>query len=288
MTRRFIARRSFATADDTLLRGRVQLYVKFLFLIHLVFWGAQVLQLSMGLELPGLVQVSLARRVPGWALIGALGLVWWYHAQGHSPRWTLLATDTLVPVLLAAMYVAQVGGTPNAGLVVLLPVSLVLVVRAALVLSPVSRTVVVGICGVGAAMVAQRVAPESRVAELVWLGLLGNAFVAATALTSSVIYGLRREVGAAKRLGQYELKRKIGEGGMGIVYEATHVLLRRRTAVKLLPIEKAGEEAIARFEQEVRHTSQLEHPNTVSIYDYGHTPDGQFLLRNGVSGWVGP
>lgn len=63
---------------------------------------------------------------------------------------------------------------------------------------------------------------------------------------------------------------------MGVVYEATHVLLRRRTAVKLLPIDKAGEEAIARFELEVRQTSRLEHPNNVSIYDYGHTPDGQF------------
>ena len=274
MKRRSTARRSFATVDDNLLRGRVQLYVKFLFLIHLAFWGAEVL--SIGLELPGLVQASFSRRAPAGVLLGALGLVWWYHAQGHSRRWTLLATDTLVPVLLAAMYVAQVGGTPNGGLVVLLLVSLVLVVRAAVVPSPVSRTVVVGICGVGAALVAQLVSPESQVADLAWLGVLGNAFIAATALTSSVIYGLRREVGAAKRLGQYELGRKLGEGGMGIVYEATHVLLRRRTAVKLLPIEKAGEEAIARFEQEVRHTSQLEHPNTVSIYDYGRTPDGQF------------
>jgi serine/threonine-protein kinase len=53
-------------------------------------------------------------------------------------------------------------------------------------------------------------------------------------------------------------------------------MLRRPTAVKLLPIEKAGEQTIARFEREVQHTSRLEHPNSVSIYDYGRTPDGQF------------
>ena len=41
------------------------------------------------------------------------------------------------------------------------------------------------------------------------------------------------------------------------------------TFVRGTPKEKAGEEAIARFEREVRHTSQLQHPNTVSIYDYG-------------------
>jgi serine/threonine-protein kinase len=63
---------------------------------------------------------------------------------------------------------------------------------------------------------------------------------------------------------------------MGVVHEATHLMLRRPTAVKLLPVEKAGEQTVARFEREVQQTSRLEHPNSVSIYDYGRTPDGQF------------
>ena len=105
---------------------------------------------------------------------------------------------------------------------------------------------------------------------------MSGAFVVATAVTSHVIYGLRRQVRTAMRLGQYQLGRKLGEGGMGIVHEATHLMLRRPTAVKLLPVEKVGERTVARFEREVQQTSRLEHPNSVRIYDYGRTPDGQF------------
>ncbi|MEO0813500.1 MAG: serine/threonine-protein kinase, partial [Myxococcota bacterium] len=78
------------------------------------------------------------------------------------------------------------------------------------------------------------------------------------------------------RLGAYALERKLGEGGMGVVYEARHGMLRRPTAVKLLPPERAGLEGIERFEQEVRLTAQLTHPNTVTVFDYGRTPDGVF------------
>ena len=80
----------------------------------------------------------------------------------------------------------------------------------------------------------------------------------------------------ARQLGQYKLIEKIGEGGMGIVYRAHHSLLRRETALKLLPPEKADKASLERFEREVQLTCRLTHPNTIQVYDYGHTPDGIF------------
>ncbi|MEY4387460.1 MAG: hypothetical protein RLY20_2743 [Verrucomicrobiota bacterium] len=80
----------------------------------------------------------------------------------------------------------------------------------------------------------------------------------------------------ARQLGQYRLMEKIGEGGMGSVYKARHALLRRETALKLLPPHKAEPHAIKRFEQEVQLTCRLAHPNTIQVFDYGHTPDGIF------------
>jgi hypothetical protein len=86
----------------------------------------------------------------------------------------------------------------------------------------------------------------------------------------------RRASLEAKQLGQYSLDKKIGAGGMGVVYRAHHGMLQRPTAVKLLDVEKTNAETIARFEREVRLTAQLNHPNTIAIYDYGHTPEGVF------------
>jgi serine/threonine-protein kinase len=99
----------------------------------------------------------------------------------------------------------------------------------------------------------------------------------------SAIYGshrigaLREEALEAKSLGAYTLKRSLGSGGMGEVYLAEHRLLKRPCAIKLIrSSQSADPQAIRRFESEVQTTAHLTHPNTVEIYDFGHTEDGIF------------
>ena len=100
-----------------------------------------------------------------------------------------------------------------------------------------------------------------------------------TELESS-LDGEGRDADDAKRLGEvldgkYELMRKIGEGGMGEVYEARHVQLGRRFAVKLLRPELLGSSRmLRRFSREVLAVSRLENDHLVPALDCGYTPQG--------------
>ncbi len=92
---------------------------------------------------------------------------------------------------------------------------------------------------------------------------------------------LRQEVESARQavreLGQYRLRRKLGQGGMGEVYLAEHRLLKRPCAIKRIhPKYLNSPEQVKRFEREVQTTAQLRHPNTVEVYDYGRAEDGTF------------
>ncbi len=80
-----------------------------------------------------------------------------------------------------------------------------------------------------------------------------------------------------RRLGEYVIERQLGQGGMGLVFAATHTLIRRRAALKILKVaDPDRESATARFEREVRLSARLTHPNTITIYDYGRTPEDEF------------
>jgi serine/threonine-protein kinase len=156
--------------------------------------------------------------------------------------------------------------------------------RALFVPSTARRTLLVSL-GIAVLVqgVAARFTPNTDFASVlpadtmrIWSLFWAACAVALATVASRVIYGLRQQVREALQLGQYTLEEKLGEGGMGTVYRARHAMLRRPTAVKLLPPDKVGESSIERFEREVQNTALLSHPNTVAIFDYGRTPDGIF------------
>lgn len=86
--------------------------------------------------------------------------------------------------------------------------------------------------------------------------------------------------------GAYRVLSRLDEGGMGTVYEAEHVRLRRRVAVKVMAAHlSVDESALARFEREAEIISQLHHPNIVQVLDFDTTPDGQpFLVMELLKG----
>lgn len=169
-------------------------------------------------------------------------------------------------------------------------IGMMVAIRAALIPSVPVRTILVSaLVGVPLLLAITFVVPDAG-GGLAWRALDSVAlpWLPATAammwgfvtLTSTVIswviYGLRAEVREARRLGQYVLERKIGEGGFGEVYRAHHGMMRRPSALKLLRVDRAGEVDLLRFEREVQLTARLTHPNTITIFDYGRTNDGVF------------
>lgn len=109
------------------------------------------------------------------------------------------------------------------------------------------------------------------VVNLMFVGAAGVIVVAG----GHMVWALKRQVYNSRTLGCYRLKKRVGAGGMGEVWLAHHNALRRDVAIKILKPEKGNDsKAIARFEREVHATSELSHPNTVRVYDYGITDDG--------------
>ncbi len=77
------------------------------------------------------------------------------------------------------------------------------------------------------------------------------------------------------KLGVYRVDKMLGEGGMGFVYAATHEVLNRRSAIKMLRPELAGnEQIVTRFLNEAKAVNLIDHPNIVNVYDYGDGDDG--------------
>jgi serine/threonine-protein kinase len=100
---------------------------------------------------------------------------------------------------------------------------------------------------------------------------------------SRIVYGLGREVAAARELGSYRLEEKLGEGGMGEVWRARHRMLARGAAIKLIRPSAGGDgrpvvsgESVRRFEREAQAIAGLRSPHTVELFDFGVADNGAF------------
>jgi serine/threonine protein kinase len=100
-----------------------------------------------------------------------------------------------------------------------------------------------------------------------------------------IIHSLGQQVKRARELGSYRLEEQLGRGGMGEVYRATHQMLARPAAVKLIRSEVLGSSSPAaariimeRFRREAEAAASLRSPHTISLYDFGVSHDGTFFL----------
>ena len=116
--------------------------------------------------------------------------------------------------------------------------------------------------------------------------VMSSAFAVAFAYVSArVVYGLGREVTAARRAGSYQLEELLGQGGMGEVWRARHRMLARPAAIKLIKQDVTGgtdqriaTDAVQRFEREAQAIASLRSPHTVELFDFGTADNGAFYF----------
>ena len=286
-TRSHVARRSFEAstqAGRAYLQERIATFARVMFFLMGAYY-LFILVVRNVWDLPfkhDLIGLAVAAH----ALAG-LGALWIYAKRKLRSelkvRWMDFAC-AVDPSALIAVSVYMMRDIPIAPFGGYAGVSLMIFGRALIVPSTGRRTAFISTCSAIPLLAAVSLNAYENPSGYILPGTLTVALVSVwcgaaiilSAYGSEIIYGLREQVREAKQLGQYTLIEKIGEGGMGAVYRAKHAMLRRPTAVKLLPPDKAGDQHLERFEREVQHTAELTHPNTVHIYDYGRSPDGVF------------
>jgi serine/threonine-protein kinase len=221
---------------------------------------------------PGRTGEALAFDAEGWLLSESR------HAdelgqRGLAPRLVMPETDTLTPLAAAASAARTAGDGARQGLL----------------LSPYPNYLgrdVIGAwrwladhdIGVAVEMEAgEAYAPLTylQIGFAVVLLLMGAVWFSGF-LPPQVLASLLQREGRAKQLGPYRLIRQVGEGALSNVYLAQHRMLKRPAAVKVLKPQTTSDEWTARFQREVQSASQLGHPNTITIYDYGTGANGEF------------
>jgi serine/threonine-protein kinase len=232
----------------------------------------------------------LALRVLG-VLVGVAGYLHLRRRREHRFRDLVLLDYGMLA--LAGVITAQRGVILGAALTATAPgLQALVLVRGTLVPAPWRRTLGATACAVVAYAACLAVSAWARpafraeVANFTQTLTSAIVVVGVACIMSHLLWTARREVYETQRLGRYQLIAKIGHGGHGEVWLARQEALDRDVAIKVLRDGSNDDgEMIARFRREAHLASQLAHPNTIRIIDYGVAASGvTFLAMELLSG----
>lgn len=188
----------------------------------------------------------------------AVGLIWHWDPVGHGM--TVIPVITWVGVILL-MFAATLPSTPT-------------------------KMLIAGLISASASPVGMLIARERGIWDfgpafnVVVMHYPDYLIVGVSVVISIVVTRLGQQVAKAREMGSYQLGELLGRGGMGEVYKASHRMLARPAAIKLIRPEMvgggtgtSGKLAVKRFHREVEAAATLRSPHTVEIYDFGATED---------------
>jgi serine/threonine-protein kinase len=200
----------------------------------------------------------------------------------------------LVATAFAIALIFHLTGLPGSGAAVLPEISWVgaiLLMFAAIVPTPPRKMLIAGIIAASMNPIAMLIARARGLWDFgpASMALLMHypdyILVGAAVVIAGVVTKLGQQVTKAREMGSYQLGELLGRGGMGEVYKATHRMLARPAAIKLIRTEmlgavddEAAKLAVTRFRREAEAAANLRSQHTVELYDFGVTEDGTLYL----------
>jgi hypothetical protein len=225
--------------------------------------------------------------VAGVSLLGSLALFAYIRRSHRDPRFILDLGLAYMVLASAALGLLLHWEPPamSAGPMITW-IGAIVLMTAAFVPSPPGKMLVAGLIAatmnpIGMLIGRTRgVLDFSRTSDVLLMHYPDYLLVGVAVVISHVVTRLGQQVARAREMGSYQLGEVLGRGGMGEVYKATHRMLARPAAIKLIRPEVlaalAGESAqlaVKRFRREAEAAANLRSPHTVELYDFGVTED---------------
>ena len=276
------------------IRGRVRLLsllILVAFAFDLVIYFGNWLAILVGYPVPsGFFETGAFQIVNAVAVAASAGL--WWAASSRRVSATRLHTLGLVYEIIVCFIIATITFWQYYILNVMLPnltwVPVVIILFPLVMPGPPGRmlaaAIAAGATAPAALLLLEVMGKVAAAPDAYFQVTVHSAFAVGFAYTGAkLVYGLGREVTAAREFGSYHLVERLGQGGMGEVWRAQHRMLARSAAIKLIrpSVPSAArpgvsEEARRRFEREAQAIALLRSPHTVELFDFGVSTDGAF------------